>query len=812
MTDKEIAMFDIKKLTEDRVILFDGGMGTLLQGMGLLPGEIPERWNILHPERIKSVHRAYIDAGSTVITANTFGGCPVKFPEDGDITAEAVITAGVKLVLETIAEAKADGAEGERYAALDMGPTGHLLKPLGDLDFEDAVAAYAKMAKIGEAAGADLILVETMNDSLETKAAILGAKEGSSLPIVVTNVYDAQGRTMTGADPAAMIALCEGMGVSAIGMNCGLGPDSMLKLMPAFAENASVPVIVNPNAGIPRTENGATVFDITPAMFAEYMKKIVLAGASAVGGCCGTTPEHIRLTAEAVKGITPVKVADKGKCLVSSATHAVEIGDTPVLIGERINPTGKAKLKAALRENNMTYILGEAVAQVEKGVHILDVNTGLPEIDEVKMLSAAVSEIQAVTDLPLQIDTSDPAAMEAAMRIYNGKPLVNSVNGKEESLEAVLPLVKKYGGVLIALTLDESGIPDTAEGRLAIARKIVMRAEEMGISRKDIIADPLAMAVSSDPAAAKVTLDSIGLIERELGIGTSLGVSNVSFGLPAREVITASFFTMALARGLDAAIMNPHSVEMMKAYRSFLALSGKDEGFADYISFAQDLPKAGEVQAAPKTENTTASAEGLRGAIIKGMRELAGELAAKGLQAKAPLDVINDEIIPALDEVGKGFESGKVFLPQLLMSAEAATAAFAEAKALIPRNDGESKGKIVIATVKGDIHDIGKNIVRVLLENYGYDVTDLGKDVPPAKIVEAAKECGAGLVSLSALMTTTVPAMAETIELLRESDFETKVVVGGAVLTEEYAQMVGADKYAKDAMDAVRYAAEVFGE
>jgi len=803
-------MFDIKKLTEERVILFDGGMGTMLQEMGLLPGELPESWNILHPEKIKSVHRAYVDAGAAVITSNTFGACPVKFPCDGEISWGDAVAAGVRLVREVI-DGMSDGKE--RFCALDMGPTGHLLKPLGDLDFEDAASAYAEMARVGESAGADLILIETMNDSLETKAAILGAKEGSSLPIVVTNVYDAVGRTMTGADPAAMIALCEGMGVSAVGMNCGLGPDSMLKLMPAFAEYASIPVIVNPNAGIPRTEDGVTVFDITPAEFAEYMKKIVLAGASAVGGCCGTTPEHIRLTAEAVKGIVPTQVTDKGKCLVSSATHAVEIGDTPVLIGERINPTGKAKLKAALRENNMTYILGEAVAQAEKGVHILDVNTGLPEIDEVQMLSSAVTEIQGVTDLPLQIDTSDPVAMEAAMRVYNGKPMVNSVNGKEESLEAVLPLVKKYGGVVIALTLDESGIPETAEGRLAVARKIVERAEELGISRKDIIADPLAMAVSSDPAAAKVTLDSIELIRRELGIGVSLGVSNVSFGLPAREVVTSSFFTMALARGLNAAIMNPHSAEMMKAYRSFLALTGKDEGFAEYIEFAQNLPKPGEMQTAVKTETAAAAgADGLRGAIMKGMRELAGALAAEELKGKSPLDVINDDIIPALDEVGKGFERGTVFLPQLLMSAEAATAAFAEAKALIPKNDGDSKGKIVIATVKGDIHDIGKNIVRVLLENYGYDVIDLGKDVPPEKIVTAVKESGAGLVGLSALMTTTVPAMAETIALLKESGVSAKTVVGGAVLTPEYAEMVGADKYAKDAMDTVRYAAEVFGE
>ena len=805
-------MFDIKSLTEKRVILFDGGMGTMLQEMGLLPGEVPERWNILYPERIKSVHRKYIEAGSTVITANTFGGCRIKFPSDGDITSEDVIAAGIRLVREAIAEAAADGIAGERFAALDMGPTGHLLKPLGDLDFEDVVAAYTEMAKVGEKAGADLIIIETMNDSLETKAAILGAKEGSSLPIVVTNVYDATGRTMTGADPAAMIALAEGMGVSAVGMNCGLGPDSMLKLMTAFAENASVPVVVNPNAGIPRTENGSTVFDVTPAEFADYMREIVLAGASAVGGCCGTTPEHIRLTTEAVKDIVPRPVTDKGKCVVSSATHAVEIGDTPILIGERINPTGKAKLKAAQRENNMTYILGEAVAQAEKGVHILDVNTGLPEIDEVKMLSSSVAEIQGVTDLPLQIDTSDPEAMAAAMRIYNGKPMVNSVNGKRESMEAVLPLVKKYGGVVIALTLDESGIPETAEGRLAVARRIVEYAENLGMSRKNIIADPLAMAVSSDPRAAKVTLDSIELIRRELGIGVSLGVSNVSFGLPAREVVTASFFTMALARGLGAAIMNPHSTEMMKAYRSFLALSGMDEGFANYISFAEGLPKPGDMQTVSKTSTgISANAEGLGGAIIKGMRELAGTLAAESLGARSPLDVINEEIIPALDEVGKGFEKGTVFLPQLLMSAEAATAAFAEAKARIPKNEGDNKGTVVIATVKGDIHDIGKNIVRVLLENYGYNVIDLGKDVPPEKVVEAAKENGAGLVGLSALMTTTVPAMAETVKQLRDSGSVAKIVVGGAVLTQEYADMVGADKYAKDAMDAVRYAAEVFG-
>ncbi len=786
----------------------DGGMGTLLQARGLKPGELPERWNLTRPEDIIGIHQQYLEAGSNIITANTFGANVLKFGDE----LEDIIVAGLNNVRTAISRL-APEKQADRYVAFDIGPLGKMLQPLGDLPFEDAVEIFAKSIRIAARHGADLIFIETMNDSYEAKAAVLAAKENCDLPVFITCVYDAQAKLMTGADPAAMVAMLEGLGVDALGMNCSLGPDQMLPIVPLLAAETSLPLIVNPNAGLPRTEAGKTIFDVDAEYFSNVMVKIVESGACLVGGCCGTTPEYIRRTVMKTSGM-PYRLPEKKKhTVVSSYTHAVRIGEEPILIGERINPTGKSRFKQALREGDIDYILNEGVRQQEAGAHILDVNVGLPEIDEPAMMLNVVRELQAVSDLPLQIDTVDPVAMEKAMRACNGKPLVNSVNGKPESMESVFPLVKKYGGVMIALTIGPDGIPETAEGRYAIAADIVAKAEAYGIDRRNIVVDPLAMAVSSDPQSANVTLESIRLIEERLGVHTSLGVSNISFGLPNRDFVTSTFFALALQTGLDAAIMNPFSVEMMKVYHSYRALRGMDANCTDYIGFASGLStQAVAGNAAAPASPAADSADPLKHAVIKGLKEKAGTLAAQMAAEMDPLDVVNGQIIPALDVVGKGFEAKTVFLPQLLMSAEAAKAAFEAVKAAMPSSDQPSKGKIVLATVKGDIHDIGKNIVRTLLSNYGYEVIDLGKDVPPQKIVDCALEHDVKLVGLSALMTTTVPAMEETIALLRKSGARAKVVVGGAVLTQEYADMIHADHYAKDAMETVRYAEELFAE
>ncbi len=766
----------------------DGGAGTLLQSWGLKAGEYPENWNLTHPEKIIEMHRQYLEAGAEIITSCTFGANRFKFNN-----LEEIINAA-------ISNAKKACEGHNAFVALDIGSTGKMLEPLGDLSFEEAVSIYSEVVKIGAKAGADLVFIETMNDSYDAKAALLAAKESCDLPVFITCVYDENKKLMTGADPAAMIAMLEGLGADAIGINCSLGPRQMLEIVPEFAKYASVPIIVNPNAGLPRSENGKTVFDVDANEFSDIMCDIVKAGATIIGGCCGTTPEHIRKTVEKTKNL-PFKLPEKKNLsVVSSYTHAVEIGSSPIIIGERINPTGKKRFKEALRQNDINYILNEGIAQNKKGVSVLDVNVGLPEIDEAEMMVNVIRSLQGVIDLPLQIDTVDPIAMEKALRIYNGKALINSVSGKEESMQTVFPLVKKYGGVVIAVTLDESGIPETAEGRVEIAKKIIARAAEYGIGENNIIVDPLAMAVSSDSNSANVTLNAVKALHN-MGIKTSLGVSNISFGLPSRADVNAVFYTMAMQNGLDCAIINPFSTEMMKAWHCFMALTGKDKNCSDYIEFAQTL-------APVQTQTDQKNATGLEGCIINGLKEQAGAAASELIKTMPPMEIINSMIIPALNKVGKGFEEKKVYLPQLLMSAQAAKEAFDAIKAAIPAGENK-KGKIVIATVKGDIHDIGKNIVKVLLENYGYEVVDLGKDVSPERIVEAVKASGARLVGLSALMTTTVPAMEETIKRLRTEVPDCKVMVGGAVMTEEYAEMIGADSYGADAMASVRFAEKV---
>lgn len=683
-----------------------------------------------------------------------------------------------------------------------MGPCGRLLEPLGDLSFEDAVALFAANVKEAVKNGADLILIETMNDAYETKAAVLAAKENSSLPIFVTNVYDEGGHLMTGADPAAMVALLEGLGVDALGVNCSLGPDKMLPVVEQLCKYSSVPVIVNPNAGLPSTKNGKTEFNINAEAFSDCMRKIAVSGAAVLGGCCGTTPEFIKKTVEKTADI-PLNITEKNYTLVSSYTHAHEVGGKkPTLIGERINPTGKPKFKEALRRNDIPYIVNEGLSQAEKGVHILDVNVGLPEIDEKEMMIRAVLQLQAVCELPLQIDSTDPAVLEGAMRIYNGKPLVNSVNGDEESMESVFPLVKKYGGTVIALTLDKDGIPETAAERFAIAEKIIARAAEYGIAKKDIVADPLALTVSSNQESANITLDTVKML-KNAGIRTSLGVSNISFGLPHRETVNSVFFTAALCAGLDCAIMNPFAEGMLNAYYAFNALTGRDAACAEYISYAAGITD---------TAVTAGEALGLKAAVIKGLREQAVKAAHELAENTPPLEIINNYIIPALDTVGNDFENKKAYLPQLLMSAEAASAAFEVIKEKLPPKSESSDRKVILATVKGDIHDIGKNIVKVMLESYGFTVCDLGRDVPPEAVVKAALEENCRLVGLSALMTTTVPSMEETIKQLKKADPKIKTIVGGAVLTQEYADMIGADYYGRDAMESVRCAEKFYSE
>uniref|UniRef100_UPI00405716F7 homocysteine S-methyltransferase family protein n=1 Tax=Agathobacter sp. TaxID=2021311 RepID=UPI00405716F7 len=830
----------ILEYLKENFVYLDGGMGTLLQKRGLRPGELPERWNVTHSDIIVEVQKSYFDAGSNIICTNTFGANSLKFEDEE---------------LETLIKAAIDNAKKardtsvgtqEKFIALDIGPIGKLLKPYGDLAFEDAVAVYAKTVRIGAACGVDLVYIETMNDSYDTKAALLAAKENCNLPVFVSNAYGEDGKLMTGATPAAMVAMLEGMHADVIGANCSLGPKQLKKVADEYLKYASVPVLLKPNAGLPRSENGQTVYDVLPEEFSEELYGYAEAGIRIMGGCCGTTPDYIAATVQKTQSLQPKEIKKKNHTCISSYTHAVVFGESPILIGERINPTGKKRFKEALRSRDIDYILREGLAQEEKGVHVLDVNVGLPEIDEAEMLQAVCFELQSIIDLPLQIDTSDVKAMEAALRQYNGKAMINSVNGKEEVMREIFPLVQKYGGVVVCLTLDEDGIPVDAEKRVEIAEKIIRTAQEYGIEKKDLVFDTLAMTVSADSRAAVATLQALHTIRHQLGCHTSLGVSNVSFGLPNREIITAAFFALAMEKGLSAAIMNPNSNEMMKMYYSFRALHGIDENCMDYIEHigayaaqniqikpaenaqtdtAQNIKGNAQANSAENVgKNAANTKEGLEGAgkhadvsgvgselqhaIIKGLKEQAALQTAKLLESEAPLDIVANRIIPALDIVGQGFEKKTVYLPQLLMSAEAAQHAFEQIKKKMSETSSESvsRGKIVIATVHGDIHDIGKNIVKLILENYGFDVCDLGKDVLPQKVAEAVIEQNAPIVGLSALMTTTVPAMEETINQLREKAPWAKVVVGGAVLTQEYADRIGADFYAKDAMETVRYA------
>lgn len=875
----------MRKNIMDRIgrewLFFDGGTGSILQEKGLQPGELPETWNLLHPDRILDLHRGYLEAGADIYNTNTFGANRLKFPEDLD----EIVTAAVKLAKEARTQA---GRDEDAYVALDIGPTGKLLAPMGDLSFDDAVDIFGEVVRIGAREGADLVLIETMNDSYEAKAAVLAAKENCDLPVFITCVFDGSGKMLTGGTPESVVAMLEGLGVDALGVNCSLGPAQMIPIVERLVKAAHVPVLVNPNAGLPKSVDGRTVYDVGPEKFAGYMKQIAALGAAAVGGCCGTTPDYIRAEIAAVRPLPLLPPQGTKQTVIASFSRTVEIGRAarPVIIGERINPTGKKRFKQALVDHDIDYIVDQGLQQEDAGADVLDVNVGTPEIDEVALLDEVVCRLQSVLALPLQIDTSNPEAMERALRHYNGKALINSVNGKQEVMAEVFPLVKKYGGVVVALALDEGGIPDNADDRIRIAEKIYATAAEYGIRREDIVIDGLCMTVSSDPRSALVTLETIRRIRDELGGSSILGVSNISFGLPARELINAYFFEMALQNGLSCAIINPNNQAMMQAYRAFCALTNQDENFQSFISAYASYKSpdkqvsdaltayktrvlnalgvsAGDLQATGRPlsgSNGNAGGAGLpagnvsgadantsaagtdfgaganagssgsgraagaddgRGpgalagksrlveAIERGMAKPAADATREALLTRNALDIINEDLVPALDVVGQGFEKGTVFLPQLLMAAEAAKAAFAVVKESMAGSAQESKGRVILATVKGDIHDIGKNIVKVLLENYGYDVIDLGKDVPPETIVETALRENIRLVGLSALMTTTVVNMEETIRQLHQQKPDCRIVVGGAVMTQDYADKIGADCYGRDAMTTVRYADEL---
>ncbi|MGM9569924.1 MAG: homocysteine S-methyltransferase family protein [Phascolarctobacterium sp.] len=784
---------NFKDLLGKRMLFFDGATGTQLQARGLKPGELPESWNFTHPEIVEAVHRGYLDVGSNIVKSNTFGANPIKLKGSG-LDCRATIEAAVAIAK------RACGGRENKFVALNLGPTGKLLAPYGDLAFEDAVAAYGEMVRYGAAAGADLILIETMSDTYEIKAAVLAAKENSDLPVCVTMTFDQDGKLLTGATVEAAALMCEGLGVDAMGFNCGLGPVQVAKLLPQMLAATSLPIIINPNAGLPVEKDGKTCFEVGPEEYAELMYELTQQGPSIVGGCCGTTPAHIEAMIKKCKDLQPGGYRDCKLTAVSSYGKAVHLGEGPVLIGERINPTGKKRLKEALVAQDLDYVCRLGLEQINVGAHILDVNVGTPGIDEPAMIAKAVPALQAITDTPLQIDTSNYEAMERALRLYNGKPMLNSVNGKEESLSKVLPLAKKYGAVLVALCLDDNGIPNTAAGRIAVADKIIARAAEYGIDSRNIVVDPLALTISTGAENAAIACEVIRTMKAR-GINTVMGVSNISFGLPGREAVNSTFFTMALQAGLSCGIINPQSKAMLDAYYGFRALAGYDEGCKEYVQHYADAPKA---------TATLVSEMGLHDAIVKGLAEASRKAAAAALQNEKPLDVINKYMIPALDYVGNGFEKKTLFLPQLLMSADAAKAAFEVIREAV--GVGETQGEtVIIATVRGDIHDIGKNIVKVLLENYGYKVLDLGKDVPVETIVEAAKANDAKVVGLSALMTTTVGAMEETIKALNASG-NCQIVVGGAVLTQEYADEIGANHYAPNAVSAVNYVNSVFGK
>lgn len=772
----------------------------MVQAAGLPPGKDPTDWNVENPEAVAGVHRAYAEAGADIVLANTFGANRLKY--HGAYSLDELISSAISL-------AKSSGAR----VALDIGPTGRLLKPAGDLDFGVAYDAFAEMVRLGVAAGADLVFIETMGDTRELKAAVLAAKLNSDLPVYASVALDESGKLLTGASVECVATLLESLGADAYGFNCGLGPDKMLPFVERLAKVSTKPIIVKANAGMPKIVDGKTVFTVGPDEFASYAAKLVEAGASIVGGCCGTTPAHIKAVASlCTGGLGEAQTqAPQARTVVSSGTTVVELkSHGGLIVGERINPTGKKLLKEAYLRGDTAYVLREAVKQTDAGAEILDVNCGVPGIDEAATLERTVETVQSVVTCPVQIDTADPVALERALKCVNGKPLVNSVNGKRESMDAVFPLVRKYGGALVALCLDESGIPDTSDGRIAIARRILDEGAKYGFKKEDFAFDALTLAVSADPKAAIVTIETVRRLTEELGVNTILGVSNVSFGLPNRPALNNAMYTLCVRAGLSAAIANPALIRMSDDEAAFDVLLGRDKNCERWIAANVDNAATKSAAAAPQAD----AAGALGAAIRRGLRDDAAKSAGEMLAGGAsPMEVIEKGIVPALEQIGTAFEKGTAFLPQLLMAADAAGDAFAVVRKSLGSSSrggsGDGARPIVIATVKGDIHDIGKNIVRALLENYGFDVIDLGRDVAPETIVERARTTNAGMVGLSALMTTTVGAMAETIRQLKAAGLDAKTFVGGAVVTQDYADSIGADFYAKDAMQSVRIAERV---
>lgn len=779
-------------------VFLDGGLGTLLQGEA--EALEPELYNLRAPEIVKKAHSAYIEAGADIIETNSFGINSRKYPDN----YRDLIRASVDLARLAAKEQGSDC-----LISLDIGPLGCLLSPYGELEFEEAVEIFAKTAKCGADCGVDLLHIETMSDIYEAKAAVLACRESTSLPVMVSFTFNEEARLLTGAEPELVAAVMEGLRVDAVGVNCSVGTKSAINAAKRMLKACSLPVLLCPNAGLPVEREGKTVYLQTAEAFAEEMREAALAGVQILGGCCGTTPQHIAAIKREFGKMQFKSRTLQPPCIVSSGTEYCVIGNKPLLVGERINPTGKKRLSEEFKKHSLSLALDEAVAQAEEGAQILDINAGVPGVDEAELLSQLVTAVARVSSLPLQLDSSNPKALEAAMRIYNGRPLINSVNGKKDSLDKILPLIEKYGGVVIGLCLDEEGIPEAAAERVAIAEKICNEAKKYKIDKRDIIIDPLTLSVGADMQAADITLEALSELKKR-GFKTVLGVSNVSFGLPCRERLNASFLTAALERGLSLGIVNPHSVPIMSSYRNFAALHGLDEGFSAYIDFCDKHPTE-TVSASGPPRASQEEKPDLFNAVVRGNSDRAQSEASALLKELPVQRIIDEYIIPALNYVGEGYEKKRVFLPQLLMSAEAAKSAFSVIKAALPSCEKEPLGRMILATVKGDIHDIGKNIVKSVLENYGIEVLDLGRDVSPEEILKAASSSGIRLVGLSALMTTTVNAMERTIELLHRELPDCKICVGGAVLTADYAKKIGADAYCADAPSTVKFALDFYG-
>ena len=781
-------------MADKKMLILDGAMGTMLQAAGLPAGQLPELWNLTHPETVAAIHRRYVEAGSRVLYTNTFGANRLKAAGCGHSPAE-LVTGAVRCAREA-------AAGRDVKVALDIGPIGRLLEPLGDLSFDEAYELFKELIVAGENAGADLVVIETMSDLYEVKAAVLAAKENSRLPVWVTMTFEATGRSFLGVTVSSMALTLTGLGADALGFNCSLGPKELMPLVRELREWTDLPIILKPNAGLPDPASGE--YGITPAEFAAAMEEAPGLGVSMIGGCCGTTPDFIRALREGFEGLAPAVPFPPKRSGVCSSVNTAE-SDGVRVIGERINPTGKKRFQQALREHDLDYIVRQAIEQQDAGADILDVNVGLPGMDEAALMRDVVRAVQEAVDLPLQIDSADPAAIEAGLRVYNGKAIVNSVNGKKEVLDSILPLCKKYGAAVVGLCMDENGIPPDWQGRVNIARRIMDAALACGIPKSDILIDCLTLTVSAQQDQAVQTLQALRYIRETLGLKTVLGVSNISFGLPSRETITACFLSQALYAGLDFPIINPNQRTVMDTVAAYRVLSGQDRDSEAYIRRFADAP------AAPTAEKRGAAS--LSDAVMRGLGRETAALTEASLSNMDELEVVNRLLIPALDQVGERYEKQEIFLPQLIKAAGAACEGFEIIKKRIAQRGGKSvsKGKIILATVQGDIHDIGKNIVRVVLENYGYTVLDLGRDVPPEKIVEAVVRENVKLVGLSALMTTTVPSMAKTIEALRRSGHLCKIMVGGAVLTPEYAAEIGADYYAKDAKQSADIAKEVLG-